>query len=372
MNEYDPWGGVSRSEISQSVICDATHRFTGQELDAETGLYYYGGRYYDPEISRFISADPFVQDEEDPQNLNRYSYVNNDPINYTDPSGYFYFSKHSEFNVAGFILGFLSGGIWGALQGAGIVNVDFGLSSNAVHVFQILEGIYKLLTLNPQGIFEISAGAVGLSGASGAERASALLALMGGAITTGNSGGSGGAANEGGIDLSTLGGPNLVKIERGARRPGGDIETVYGETRGLYPQLNRVVKDPYRAATDPRNWDAQSFEDLQRARADIAQVYRNGGITWSEAPPPSSDALSTSQWQRGVYAAARASDLPSNVRHYFLRAHKGPQFKQIHINPATGKLYPINRTYGPFINVGGGDVPRSTLVYIDFYEGIPR
>ena len=122
-----------------------------------------------------------------------------------------------------------------------------------------------------------------------------------------------------------------------------------------------VAKDPYRASTQPRNWDAQSFEDLQRARADMTQVYRNGGVTWPEASPSSSDALSTSQWQRGVYAAARASDLPSDVRHFFIRAHTGPQFKKLHINPATGKLYPIIRTYGPFINVGGGDVPSVAL-----------
>ncbi len=87
--EYDPWGTISRSEGT----IDPTHRFTGKELDPETGLYYYGGRYYDAEIGRFISADPFVQTPFDPQNLNRYSYVLNSPQNYTDPSGYFHRHK---------------------------------------------------------------------------------------------------------------------------------------------------------------------------------------------------------------------------------------------------------------------------------------
>ena len=54
--EYDPWGKVTRTEGT----VDLTHRFTGKELDPETGLYYYGGRYYDPLLGRFISADPFV------------------------------------------------------------------------------------------------------------------------------------------------------------------------------------------------------------------------------------------------------------------------------------------------------------------------
>jgi RHS repeat-associated protein len=57
LNEYDPWGAVSRA----SGTIDPDTRFTGQKLDPETGLYYYGGRYYDAEIGRFVSADPFVQ-----------------------------------------------------------------------------------------------------------------------------------------------------------------------------------------------------------------------------------------------------------------------------------------------------------------------
>ena len=82
LNEYDPWGAVSRSEgptPGSPANCDTTRRFTGQELDPETDLYYYGGRYYDHEIGRFVSPDPFVQDPDDPQNLNRYSYVINNP-----------------------------------------------------------------------------------------------------------------------------------------------------------------------------------------------------------------------------------------------------------------------------------------------------
>jgi RHS repeat-associated protein len=93
LNEYDPWGGVSRSEgqtPGSPPTVDLTHRFTGQELDPETGLYYYGGRYYDAESGRFISPDPFVQAPEEPQNLNRYTYVLNNPVNLVDPNGHFF------------------------------------------------------------------------------------------------------------------------------------------------------------------------------------------------------------------------------------------------------------------------------------------
>ncbi|PYN56685.1 MAG: hypothetical protein DMD94_06785 [Candidatus Rokuibacteriota bacterium] len=84
--EYDPWGQVSRAEGD----ADLTHRFTGKELDPETGLYYYGGRYHDAVLGRFVSADPFVPAPGNPQALNRYSYVVNNPVNLVDPSGFFF------------------------------------------------------------------------------------------------------------------------------------------------------------------------------------------------------------------------------------------------------------------------------------------
>ena len=48
------------------------------------------GRVYDPLLGRFLSADPFIQDPMDTQGLNRYSYVKNNPLAYTDPSGFFF------------------------------------------------------------------------------------------------------------------------------------------------------------------------------------------------------------------------------------------------------------------------------------------
>jgi RHS repeat-associated protein len=88
--EYDPWGRVSRSVGAG----DPSHRFTGQRLDdAATGLYYYGARYYDATAGRFVSADPIVPAPGNPQSLNRYAYVLNDPVNLTDPTGHFSIGK---------------------------------------------------------------------------------------------------------------------------------------------------------------------------------------------------------------------------------------------------------------------------------------
>ncbi len=63
--------------------------FTGHEHLDDFQLVHMNGRVYDPSLGRFMSADPFVQFPESTQGLNRYSYVDNNPLSFTDPSGYF-------------------------------------------------------------------------------------------------------------------------------------------------------------------------------------------------------------------------------------------------------------------------------------------
>ena len=60
------------------------YKFNGKELDAETGLYYYGARYYDPKSSVWLSVDPLA--EKNP-GLSPYNYCTNNPINAIDPDG---------------------------------------------------------------------------------------------------------------------------------------------------------------------------------------------------------------------------------------------------------------------------------------------
>lgn len=73
---YFPYGQLRTNTGS----VDVHHKFTGQEFDGEvvnggTGLYFYGARYYDPVLGRFISADATTARPFDPQALNRYSYA---------------------------------------------------------------------------------------------------------------------------------------------------------------------------------------------------------------------------------------------------------------------------------------------------------
>ena len=62
--------------------------YAGYQYDAETGIYYLNARMYDPVIARFLQEDTYLGDTKDPLSLNRYSYCNNNPISYYDPTGH--------------------------------------------------------------------------------------------------------------------------------------------------------------------------------------------------------------------------------------------------------------------------------------------
>jgi RHS repeat-associated protein len=90
-SDYYPWGG----EL-QFTNNDSNHyKFTGKERDSETGLDYFGARYYSNGLGRFITADwsavpvpvPYA-DLSDPQSLNQYTYVRNIPTSNADPDGH--------------------------------------------------------------------------------------------------------------------------------------------------------------------------------------------------------------------------------------------------------------------------------------------
>ncbi len=90
---YEPFGKRRNtngtSDPNGTLSATSTDRgYTGHEMMDEVGLVNMNGRIYDPAVSRFLSADPFVTDPSDPQSYNRYSYVRNAPARMTDPSGY--------------------------------------------------------------------------------------------------------------------------------------------------------------------------------------------------------------------------------------------------------------------------------------------
>ena len=93
---YDAWGKRRPAATWQTpapgvfiAAITLTRGFTMHEHLDQVGLVHMGGRVYDPELGRFLSPDPFVQFAISTQGFNRYAYVGNNPLSYTDPSGYF-------------------------------------------------------------------------------------------------------------------------------------------------------------------------------------------------------------------------------------------------------------------------------------------
>jgi len=80
---YDAWG-IERERIGTSAN---NFTFTGHELDRENGLVYFGARFYDPEIGRFLTQDPVLGRIELTPSLHRYTYVGNRPTVKIDPLG---------------------------------------------------------------------------------------------------------------------------------------------------------------------------------------------------------------------------------------------------------------------------------------------
>ncbi len=88
----DPW--VRRrnpttwgyAEVPTAFLFD--RGYTGHQHLDRFGLINMNGRVYDPALARFLSPDPFIANPANSQNYNRYSYCLNNPLKYTDPSGY--------------------------------------------------------------------------------------------------------------------------------------------------------------------------------------------------------------------------------------------------------------------------------------------
>ncbi len=104
--EYDSFGQIT---YTQDATFKQPYTFTGREYDEESGLYYYRARYYDAKVGRFLQKDPLLSPmnpmnvglsqsinkhiwplpylKSKPKSLHPYVHTNNNPVNYTDPTG---------------------------------------------------------------------------------------------------------------------------------------------------------------------------------------------------------------------------------------------------------------------------------------------
>jgi len=96
--EYSPYGSrlllESQESDCSSGSCipvesawDEKQWFTGKLEESRSGIQYFGARWYEPELGRFLSVDPVRFREDNIFSFNRYAYANNNPYRYADPDG---------------------------------------------------------------------------------------------------------------------------------------------------------------------------------------------------------------------------------------------------------------------------------------------
>jgi RHS repeat-associated protein len=137
-NANHPYG--ENWQVSPAGTADLDkHRFTGKETDASSGLVYFGARFYDPEVGRFITVDPGKD------GLNWYAYCDNNPIKYVDPTG-MYYEATKTWGATGwvFCIGDGPAPIGDAIYGGGLVLTTIG---DTLYLFsdKIVSGINSLM-----------------------------------------------------------------------------------------------------------------------------------------------------------------------------------------------------------------------------------
>ena len=181
---YDAFGnrrtavGVQSESFLNTLNLDITDRgFTGHKFLSGVDLIHMKGRVYDATIGRFLSADPHIQFVGHTQSYNRYSYVLNNPLAYTDPSGYFLSFVFSLVKVFALIAKTL------AVIAAIIKAVEFILENLRV-VLAVVAAI-AIIAFAP-----VVLGAIGLGGSAfiGASGLTFLGSVTAGAIAGGVSG----------------------------------------------------------------------------------------------------------------------------------------------------------------------------------------
>ncbi|HXY99370.1 MAG TPA: RHS repeat-associated core domain-containing protein [Stellaceae bacterium] len=166
---YDAWGRqrnpATWADDATGILPEqdqTTRGFTGQEQLADVGLVHMNGRVYDPTLGRFTSADPVVQDPYNAQSLNRYSYVYDNPLAYSDPSGHCFLGLCHLFSA--------------------IANIVSSIISHP----QVILAIAVAVVFVQPAVIGLVGSALSLSGAAATIASAAIGGAIAGGIATGS------------------------------------------------------------------------------------------------------------------------------------------------------------------------------------------
>jgi RHS repeat-associated protein len=171
---YDAWGKRrqpnGQDDPAGSVTSETTRGFTGHEQLDDVGLIHMNGRVYDPLLARFGTPDPMTESPFSTQGWNRYSYVGNSPLNFTDPSGYCFMGCFwqkpfkalgkllRKFPIIGQILQVTAGFICGAPCSAITAAVVTGLASGDLGLAIKAGSIAMMTAVAFQGVGDLTGG----------------------------------------------------------------------------------------------------------------------------------------------------------------------------------------------------------------------
>ncbi|ABE53494.1 Rhs family protein-like protein [Shewanella denitrificans OS217] len=231
--------------------------YTGHEMLPNLDVIQMGGRIYDPNLARFLQADPNIQAPTNLQNYNRYSYVLNNPLTYTDPSGYF-FDKIFDFVKK----------YWKVIVAVVVVVVTYGAATSWVASWGTTGAFGSAATAATSATLT-TAGAVAtgaIAGAAGGFVGGALAtgSLKGafrGALTGAISGAAGGYANAGAVSgwgdaakriaVAAAGGCGAGKASGGSCSQGAKLAAVSQAITMGAGELYRKVSSQYNKTGEP-------------------------------------------------------------------------------------------------------------------------
>ena len=301
---YDAWGNpVTTTGASANKFA-----YTGHQADAETGLYYFKARYYDPSIGRFISMDPAQGQDGRPASFHKYLYAYGNPTVYIDPDG----------QVAGTAVGTVTGFFWGFGQMVGgMVNDVINGESRTTGEHLGVWGQNIVAGAELGASFDVAV----ISGGTGWMASGALGGAGMNAVTVGGRGDSAGQFAKGqveGAGYGAVGGAVLGKLAPVLGKVGGAVLEKTAQVAGKLPE---PIKE---TAASVATWVAKKSADAVEAVAsryvkteadttiaNAAQAIKN--VLTKEGATGQTTASVTPAVQKSVRAEGEvASSTPAN------------------------------------------------------------
>jgi len=317
---YDAWGSRRNPDGSAAPAGSfdvplGRRGFTGQETIPTAGLVNMNGRVYDPALGRFLSPDPDLQSAADLQDYNRYSYVLNNPLRYTDPTGYRYFNA-TPYQITMLGIGFAAAVgcpfTGGATCGLAASALSTALAAGAVHHaggdFGAVFGTV---------IFGIETAGFGTwlgvaSGGGGSIGSSMLTGVVGSLVSTAFSAAQGNKVTVMDVLLSVTEAAMFSGISAGMRDPNPVTDVAASRAQGL------AVGEAYQDASH----DIIPSQSLAELDAQVNDVLCDAGACTSaqaagknrlafqfgaQWDPLAGPALGTAAVRAALYGAARGA-----------------------------------------------------------------